>query len=57
MPRELRRLFIVAGLALAATATHGGSLVDGRRWEAVRPIVAPADARLVSEPPSGRRWA
>ena len=57
MSRELRRLAIVAGLALAAISAPGGPLVDGRRWEAARPIVAPADARISNVPPSGRRWS
>jgi hypothetical protein len=59
MPRELRRLAAVAGLALAAVVVAlGTSGVDGRRWEAARPthlgsggpVIAPAE-------PMGRRWA
>lgn len=57
MSWELRRLAIVAGLALAAIASQSGSVVDGRRWEAARPMEAPPDARISSVPPSGRRWA
>jgi hypothetical protein len=57
MPWELRRLAIVAGLALAAITSSAGSVVDGRRWEAARPIESPTDARISSVPPSGRRWA